>query len=166
MIKTLIADDNWKYSKNIINNVINKISELKIEYVSEDGEETLNAISRNYFDLILLDLQMPKMNGLEIIEQMKRMNISKIPKVIIISGDLPLISYASIDDIVRNIILKTESPESIYEKILRCVNEITYKANYDKIRDNVISKLKDLGLNLKHKGTRYLIDCVMYAYRK
>lgn len=50
MIKTLIADDNWKYSKNIINNVINKISGLKIEYVSEDGEETLNA----YLEILLI----------------------------------------------------------------------------------------------------------------
>lgn len=166
MIKTLIADDNYKYSKNIINTIVNKISELRIEYVAEDGEETIEAISKNNFDLILLDLQMPKMNGLEVLDQIKKMNLIKVPKVIIISGDLPLLNYASIDGIVCNIILKTETTESMDEKILRCVNEIKYKANYNKIRDNVIAELKNMGLSLKHKGTRYLIDCVMYAYRK
>ena len=166
MIKTLIADDNCKYSKNIINTIVNKISELRIEYVAEDGEETIEAISKNNFDLILLDLQMPKMNGLEIVEQIKKMNLIKIPKVIIISGDLPLLNYASIGGIVCNIILKTESPENIYEKILRVVNEIKYETNYSNIKNEVIIKLKNMGLSLKHKGTRYLIDCAMYAYRK
>lgn len=164
MIKTLIADDNWKYSKNIINNIINKISELKIDYVTEDGQETLDTISKNYLDLVLLDLQMPKMNGLEVLEQMKKMNLIKIPKVIIISGDLPLLDYASIGNIVRCIILKTEDSESIYEKILRTVNEIKYETNYNDVRNEVIEKLKNMGLSLKHKGTRYLIDCAMYAY--
>lgn len=164
MIKTLIADDNWKYSKNIINNMVNRISELKIDYVSEDGKETLDAISKNYFDLVLLDLQMPKMNGLEVLEQMKKMNLIKIPKVIIISGDLPLLDYASIGNIVRCIIQKTEDPESIYEKILRIVNEIKYETNYNDIRNEVIERLKGMGLSLKHKGTRYLIDCAMYVY--
>lgn len=166
MIKTLIADDNWKYSKNIINNIISRISDIKVEYISTDGEETLDAVSKNYFDLVLLDLQMPKMNGIEVLEQMKKLNMIKIPKVIIISGDLPLVEYASINNIVCNIILKTENVESMYEKFLRTVNEIKYEANYEKVRAKAILTLKEMGYSLKHKGTRYIIESIMYVYRK
>ncbi len=166
MIKALVADDSWEYSKNIINSIVNRIDELKIDYVAGDGKDTLEAISKNYFDLVLLDLKMPKINGLEVIEQMKKLNRIKLPKVIIISGDLPLLDYASIGNIVCSIIQKTEDPESMYEKILLVVNEIKYETNYNNVRNEVISKIKDIGLSLKHKGTRYIIDCVMYAYRK
>lgn len=162
MIKTLIADDNWKNSKNIINNILGKINEVKVERITEDGIETLNAISKNCFDLVLLDLRMPKMNGLEVIEKIKELDIIKIPKIIIISGDLPLIEYASINNIVCNIILKTESTESIYKKILQTVNEIRYENNYETIRKKTILTLKEMGYSLKHRGTIYIIETIMY----
>ncbi len=165
MVKMLIADDNWQCSRSIINSVVNKIEKVRIEYVSQDGEETLDVISKNPFDIVLLDLQMPKMNGIEIIEQIQKLNIIKVPRIVIVSGDLPLIEYARINNIVSNIILKTERPESIYEKILRIVNEIEYDQNYGQVRDKTISKLKEIGYSLKHKGTRYMIDCVLEAYR-
>lgn len=164
MIKALIADDNWKYSKNVINTIVNRINKLKIEYVAEDGEETLEAISKNYFDLVLLDLQMPKMTGLEVIEEIEKLNMIKHPKIIIISGDLPLVKCASISKIVCSIILKTESIESIYEKILRIVNQIIYDKNYDMLRNKTISALKNMGYGLKHKGTRYIIEAIMYIF--
>lgn len=164
MIKILVADDNWKYSKNIINNIVNRINGARIEYVTEDGEETLEAISKNYFDLVLLDLQMPKMTGIEVIEKIKKINMIKRPKIIIISGNLPLVKYASISNIVCNIILKTESIDSIYEKILRTINEIKYEANYEKLKAKTILALKEMGYSLKHKGTRYIIEAIMYIF--
>ena len=166
MIKTLIADDNWKYSKNIINNIISKISDIKVEYISTDGEETLDVISKNSFDLILLDLQMPKINGIEIIERIQKLNMIKTPKVIIISGDLPLVECSSINNIVCNIILKTEDSESIYRKILQTVNDIRYEENYESVRAKTIVTLKRMGYSLKHKGTRYILESIMYVYRK
>lgn len=164
MIKILVADDNWKDSKNIINNIVNRINGARIEYVTEDGEETLEAISKNYFDLVLLDLQMPKMTGIEVIEEIKKLDMIKRPKIIIISGDLPLVKYASISNIVCNIILKTESIDSIYEKILRTINEIKYEANYEKLKAKTILDLKEMGYSLKHKGTRYIIEAIMYIF--
>lgn len=166
MIKTLIADDNWKYSKNIINTIVNRISELKIEYVAEDGVESLEAILKNDFDLVLLDLQMPKMTGLEVIEQIRKTKFIKTPKVIIISGELPLVEYAKINNIVCDIILKTEDAENIYERILRVVNDIKYEINYDEVRNRIILNLKEKGYNLKYKGTRYMIEAIMHIYRK
>ncbi len=166
MIKTLIADDNWKYSKDIINNIISKINDIKVEYISTDGEETLDIISKNSFDLILLDLQMPKINGLEIIEKIQKLNMIKFPKVIIISGDIPLVKYANIDNIVCNIIVKTEDTESIYRKILQTVNNIRYEETCESVREKTMISLKKMGYSLKHKGTRYILESIMYIYRK
>lgn len=162
MIRTLIADDNWEYSKYIINNIVSRINELKVECITEDGEETLDAISKNYFDLVLLDLQMPKMTGLEVIEEIKALDMIKPPKIIIISGDLSLVKYASISNIVCDIILKTESIDSICKKILKTVNKIIHDRNYNMLRNQTVVALKNIGYRLKHKGTRYIIDAIMY----
>ncbi len=133
MIKILIADDDLENTKYIINNIVGKIDELRVECITIDGIETIEAISKKHFDIVLLDLQMPKMTGLEVIEKIKTLNIVESPKIIILSGNLSLVKYASISNIVCDIILKTESIDSIYEKILRTVNQIIYDRNNKKL---------------------------------
>ncbi len=166
MLKTLIADDNVNYVKKLMNEVIDKIDDIQVECICTDGNEVIDNISNRCFDLILLDLQMPKANGLEIIKILRTLDLVKFPKVIIISGDLPLIKYADINDIVCDIILKTEYSEDIRRRVLRAVNNIKYNQRYEHIKDKTILTLTKMGFNFKLKGTKYIIDSVMYVYEK
>lgn len=75
-IKILMADD----SKNILNGVSDFISEeedMKIEKTCTDGDEALKEIENATFDLLLLDLSMPKKNGFEVLQVLneKKLNI-------------------------------------------------------------------------------------------
>lgn len=166
MIRTLIADDNLQYSKSIINSVVGKISEIKVDCITTDGIETIEAISKNSFDLVLLDLQMPKMTGIEVLSEIKKLDIIKVPKIIILSGDLPLLEYANINNMVCDIILKPESVDNICKRISRIVNEIRYEKDHHVVKRKVIGDLQKIGYNLKHKGTTYIIETIMYIYRK
>ena len=164
MIKTLIADDNLSYTKNIINNIISKITDIKLEYVCTNGKETLDAISKKPFDLIFLDLQLPKLNGLEILKEINRLNSVKKPKVIIISGDMPLIEQIKSYDNICNIILKTESNDVICRKIEEVVNDMKYELTYSTVKLKVVSELTEMGYNFKYVGTKYILESIMYIY--
>jgi two-component system cell cycle response regulator DivK len=49
---------------------------------AEDGSQALDVVSKNTFDLILLDMQLPKMDGLEVLEKIKENeNTKDIPVV-------------------------------------------------------------------------------------
>ncbi len=50
-----------------------------------DGIEAVNLISSRQFDLVLLDLGLPGMNGLEIMERIRK--VSSPPRVIVMTGD-------------------------------------------------------------------------------
>lgn len=53
---------------------------------AEDGESALQAVKKNLPDLILLDLMLPRINGLEVLTRLKHgRGTAKIP-VIVISG--------------------------------------------------------------------------------
>ena len=79
----LIADDS-----NIILNFIEKNIHEEFNILkAKNGNEAINIIKNNHLYAILLDLNMPSLNGFEVLEYLKSKNlIEKIP-VIVITGD-------------------------------------------------------------------------------
>ncbi|MFZ1720542.1 MAG: response regulator [Candidatus Moraniibacteriota bacterium] len=56
--------------------------------IAKDGEEGLRAIALNHPDIILLDLQMPIMGGMEVLRELKKdEELVKIPVVILSNVD-------------------------------------------------------------------------------
>lgn len=55
--------------------------------LANDGEEALNKIKNEEFDLILLDLLLSKMDGFEVLAEMKAANIVKLKVVVLVSMD-------------------------------------------------------------------------------
>ncbi|MFS0557572.1 response regulator transcription factor [Brevibacillus sp. 179-C9.3 HS] len=51
-----------------------------------DGEEALQKIGQNAYDLIILDYMMPKLTGFEVLQKIKQMNDKKAVKVLILSA--------------------------------------------------------------------------------
>lgn len=64
--------------------------------VAYDGEEALEIISKGMVDLILLDINMPKMNGLEMLKQLETDTLKK--RVIVFSNQD---AQADIDEAFR-----------------------------------------------------------------
>lgn len=77
MINILAAEDEF-YISNLI-----KISLTQAGYnctTAEDGEQALRLIEKESFDLVLLDIMMPKINGYELLEYIR---VYKIPVIFI-----------------------------------------------------------------------------------
>lgn len=78
--KVLIAEDEKMYSQALILKLTN--AGYKVESAA-NGEEAINLIHHEHdFDLLLCDLVMPKMNGFELLEEIKKENI-KLPVIVI-----------------------------------------------------------------------------------
>lgn len=164
MIKTLIVDDNLPFVKNILNTVLSKFDNINISHIATSGEEALNIISTNNIDLIFLDLKLPDFDGIELIKKMATLNTIKFPKIIVISGELSLLGDFIHSVYISNIINKVDSTESIYNSIKETINEINYLNNKEDIKNKVLSELINLGYSLKHKGTYYILETIIYIY--
>ncbi len=70
-IKILFAED-YKHSQIIVTRLLKKNGFENIVVV-ENGEEALKAAQKEHFDIILMDMQMPIMNGFEAIEKLRQM---------------------------------------------------------------------------------------------
>ena len=82
----LIVDDSISiiaYFKNIF-----KDTNLKID-TSYNVSEALNNLNKNNYDLVITDIEMPKLTGFDLIQKMKSdKNLSSIPIVVVTGVDL------------------------------------------------------------------------------
>ena len=83
-IKLLIADD-----EDVIRNGITKYIQLHTErfdkiYLAQNGQEAIDIIFRDRPDIMLMDVQMPLKNGLEVMMEAQKAGI--LPETIILSG--------------------------------------------------------------------------------
>lgn len=83
-IKILLAED-YKHSQIIVTRLLKKSGFGNIVVV-ENGEEALNAVTNDTFDLILMDMQMPVMNGFEATEKIRELDNYKNTPIIALTA--------------------------------------------------------------------------------
>lgn len=76
--KVLVVDDEKMIVKGIKFSLIQDYSVVDCAY---DGEEALNMARNNDYDIILLDIMLPKMNGLEVCQQIRE--FSNVPIIML-----------------------------------------------------------------------------------
>jgi DNA-binding response OmpR family regulator len=85
--KILIADD----EKDIVEFMGKKLQQEGYATVcAYDGEEALLKVKSDNPDMIILDLTMPKLNGFEVLKQLRAVSDDKWRPVIIVSGNSEL----------------------------------------------------------------------------
>lgn len=82
-IRVLIVDDS-ALMRNLIGKIVESTPGLKIADKAMNGRFALQKLERVAPDIIVLDLEMPEMNGLEFLKELKKLNI-QIPVVILSS---------------------------------------------------------------------------------
>ena len=84
MIKILMIDDNVKLI-DAVKEYFKNNEEVKVVLEAYNGLEGMEIIKNktDEFDIILLDLIMPKKDGLYVLEEMKNNNIDKKVKLVI-----------------------------------------------------------------------------------
>ena len=138
-MRILIVEDEY----SLADVIATKLKEEKYEVdISTDGEDGLfNALS-NIYDLIILDIMLPKKNGLEILNELKENNI--LAKVIMLTAK------AGLDDKLKSFDTGADDyltkPFHIEELVAR-VNVQLRKKFKNKIKD--IIEYGDLSLNIR-----------------
>lgn len=81
--KLLVVDD----SKDVVETLLRRLTREGYEVtVAFDGEEALQKVKEADPDVILLDLMMPKMNGFEVLKEIREKHKDKWRPIIIISA--------------------------------------------------------------------------------
>ena len=83
-ISVLIADDNEDLAKEL-SSYIGAKPNMTVTAIATDGEEAYTLISQTRPDVIILDLVMPKLDGIGVLKRMQTLTFDKKPKIIVYS---------------------------------------------------------------------------------
>lgn len=84
-ISVLIADDNKEFC-SILNDYLLSQRDIIVTGVAKDGIEALTLIEEKKPDLVILDIIMPHLDGLGVLERLNSMEIDKMPRIIVLSA--------------------------------------------------------------------------------
>ena len=116
--RILLVEDN-KMNQKVIKLLVKKLKNVSLT-VANHGEEALDLLANDQYDLILMDLQMPIMDGFETTEIIRSGNAScqsDIP-IVVITADSTAESKDRILKLnVNDFMTKPIKPQLLYEKI-------------------------------------------------
>ena len=84
-ISVLIADDNKEFC-SILNDYLLNQKDIVVTGIAKDGREALELIVERKPDLVILDIIMPHLDGLGVLEKLNTMDLEKTPRIIILSA--------------------------------------------------------------------------------
>ena len=85
-VRVLVVDDN-KRIVNLLKEALAREEDIEVVGTAADGEEALKMIHLVKPDVVLLDLIMPKIDGLGVMERLKKSDSQdKLPQIIVVSA--------------------------------------------------------------------------------
>nr|UWI51251.1 sporulation transcription factor Spo0A [Clostridioides difficile] len=84
-IKIVLADDNKDFCQ-VLKEYLSNENDIDILGIAKDGIEALDLVKKTQPDLLILDVIMPHLDGLGVIEKLNTMDIPKMPKIIVLSA--------------------------------------------------------------------------------
>jgi DNA-binding LytR/AlgR family response regulator len=133
---TCIAVDDQQESIDLITDHVTKIPQLSLEFSTCSPHEALAYLDDNKPDIIFLDIQMPNLNGIELIETLKEKWGNNIPDIILITGynnhSLKGFELGVTDYILKPVTFKRfkNAVDRIINKLNKQVTENNKSANF------------------------------------
>ncbi len=170
MIRLLMVDDNV----NLVNMVCEYFKDkenISVDFIAHDGKEGIELIEekQNEYDVILLDLIMPKKDGLYVLEEMKKRGINKNVIVETSYNTQDVIKQVS-DYGVNYFILKPFELDDLEQRIINLSNRKEDSKTLDFYHNNLqvsITKiLHELGIPSHIKGYQYIREGISIIFER
>lgn len=124
LIKIAIADDHKIFRDGIKMALAGK-ENLKMLWEAEDGKDLMHKVAIKKPDVLLMDIRMPEIDGINAIEMLRK-EYEDIKIIVLTMYDDQQMISKMMEMGANAYLTKTTDPEEIYEAILTCMNDDFY----------------------------------------
>ena len=175
-INVAIADDNQR-TVEMMTELLEQESDIEVIASADDGEEALRIIKEKQPDVVLLDLIMPKMDGLSVMEKVNMdKQITKRPEFIIVTavgqeritedafrkGASYYVMKPFHNDMILSRIKDAGNGERKNSSESESRNAVSKKQEYN-LETRVTDMIHEIGIPAHIKGYHYLRDAIIMA---
>ena len=143
MVKICLIDDD----QNILASLSLALKSEKFEVETySDGIAGLEALKDNNFDIAILDIKMPRLDGLEVLQKLR--NSSDIPVIFLTSKDDEIDQLLGLKMGADDYITKPFSQKLLIERVKVILNRTSYSSKENEVNSDSLIKRGNLLLNM------------------
>ena len=168
-IRVLMIDDNISLTE-MVKEYFKNHKQIEVSLCSYDGEEGLKTIleKEQDYDLVLLDLIMPKKDGVYVLEELKKKNMDK-NIIVATSYNAPEMIRKVSEYGVKYYILKPFELTDLENRILEVFminNSHSINLYYNNLQLSITKMLHELGMPSHIKGYQYVREAIIMIYNR
>lgn len=137
--RILLLDDHPLLRKGL-SALINQEPDLMVVGEAEDGQQALRALAESRFDLAIVDISLPGVDGIEVLKSLKE-RFPELPTLVVSMHDESLFAERALRAGARGFVMKQEAVESILTAIRRVLAGQIYVS--ERIATRMLKKLVD-----------------------
>jgi two-component system phosphate regulon sensor histidine kinase PhoR len=150
--KVLVVDDRVENIEFIVDYVLKPHGYGHI--AAHDGAEGLRLAHREHPDLMLLDMNMPKMNGIEVLEALRNDKI-QIPVIMMTFHGSETLVVSAFRLGIRDYIVKPFQVEEMLEAIERALTEVRLRRERDELTSRLVKVNRQLEQRVRELNTLF-----------
>lgn len=173
-IQVLLADDNREFT-NLLSEYISDQEDMEVVGIAYNGEEVLEFMnSGNTVDVLLLDIIMPHLDGLGVLERLSHMEFDPRPKIIMLTAfGQENITQKAVQLGASYYILKPFDMDVLANRIRQLSGSATVTtprpnvvpmAKGRNLDANITSIIHEIGVPAHIKGYQYLREAITMVY--
>lgn len=167
-MRVLIVDDNREFV-GLLKEYLEKQDDIEVAGVAYNGVEALDSIAQTQPDVVVLDIIMPYLDGIGVLERLDQQGPEKRPKIVMLTAfGQESITHRVLELGADYYILKPFDLSVLTERLRQLFNEgpvvprPTVVRDRDKGQDTkVTSVMHELGIPAHIKGYLYLRDAIL-----
>lgn len=176
-IKIGIADDNREFC-DILTEYFSEKDNIDVDFVSHDGVKTVECVKKHMPEILILDMIMPHLDGLGVLEEISGMELDRYPRIIVLSAvgqeqitqkaislgaEYYIVKPFNLDILMKRINQLAGVEESKDSKIqyARAVLTNNEEDDVKSLEIDITNIIHEIGVPAHIKGYHYLRDAII-----
>lgn len=177
-IRVVLADDNREFAEMLKEHLSNQ-EDMEVIGVAYNGNEVTEMLKQRVPDVLVLDIIMPHLDGLGVLEQIQEMNIQPAPKIIMLTAfGQENITQRAVELGASYYILKPFDMEVLTHRIRQMKGTVSTAprmkpsptghaaSRVNNLDANITNVIHEIGVPAHIKGYLYLREAITMVYNE
>ena len=162
--KIVLADANEDYRSMLVQ-LLSGEEDIQIDGQTGDGQELLHLVQEHRPDVVVMDLILGQIDGLEVLQSLNQLGPESRPKIIVLSGlSRGTVTNAAIQNGADLYIFKPCRSEVVAERIRQLSGREDGEQGYQySLESRVTAIIHEIGVPAHIKGYHYLREAILYS---